>query len=798
MNYSDNYSVLPLLALRGIVAFPDVLLSFDVERESSIDALGKAVKSDRLIFLAAQKDVTAEIPETEEIYRVGTVCRIRQQIRQPFGTVCRVMVEGLYCAYAEEYFTDSGCLYAKISRYEAKPDRTSSSKKEALFRNCVDLYQQYAHLNPDSVSEQILSVLANPKPDYVVNYIAGNIHIHFSEKQKILEERAITKKLSLLCRILTDEIAVLTLEKELNDRTQEQLSKNQREYFLREEMKLIQEELGEDFSVDDISEYRSRINSLQASDDIKKRLNKELSKLAKQPFGSSEGALLRSYIDVCLEVPWSNCTTDTIDIAKARKILDEDHFGIEKVKSRIIEFLSVKALTPKLKCGCICLVGPPGVGKTSIAFSVARALNRKVSRISLGGVHDEAEIRGHRKTYIGAMPGRIINGIVQSGVSNPLMILDEIDKLGSDYRGDPSSALLEVLDPEQNSKFRDNFLEIPFDLSDVFFITTANSTDTIPRPLLDRMEVIEMEGYTDEEKLQIAKRHLLPKQRKKHGISGNQMRVYDDALRTVIDSYTRESGVRVLERELAKICRVAAVKLASGECKTVSIKKSNINDYLGTAKYRRSLPDIIPSIGIVHGLAYTVTGGEVLDIEVSVVKGTGKIDVTGNLGDIMKESVRVAVAYIRSKADELHIDSGFYQNSDIHIHFPEGAVPKDGPSAGAAICTALVSALTGRFVKPGYAMTGEISIRGRLIAIGGLKEKTMAALRMGYNNVLIPADNVPDLDEIDPYVRQKLNIISVSDMNEVIPILLEEKRMSESEFFNCKSDTAADNVTVRQ
>ena len=552
---SIQTKTLPMLALRGLHVFPEMLLTFDVERQASVGALALAAKYGQLIFLSTQKNLTADMPQEEDVYQVGTVCRIRQQLRQPRGSVCRVMVEGLYRAKLLSINTDPKGYTAEIIPMPDKEERVGAARKEALLRNCISLFEEYIHFNQDMVTEQLLNLLANPNPSYVSNYVAQNVHFSMEDKQRILEEVYPSRRLSLLCKLLNAELEVLSIEKELNEATQEAMNHNQREYYLREEMKVIQAELGED---DDIENYRSKIEALPVSDEIRARLNKELGRLAKQPFGSSEAAVIRSYLDTCLDIPWGKKTQETINIAKARKILDDEHYGLEKVKDRICEYLAVKQLSPDIKGGLLCLVGPPGTGKTSIAQSIAKATNRKLVRISLGGVHDEAEIRGHRRTYIGSMPGRIISGIIQASSCNPLMVMDEIDKLASDYRGDPSAALLEAFDGEQNYAFRDNFLEIPFDLSEVFFITTANSLDTIPRALLDRMEIIELSSYTDEEKLHIAKEHLIPKQRKKHGLRANQLRIEDAAVREIIRSYTRESGVRLLEREIAAACRKAA------------------------------------------------------------------------------------------------------------------------------------------------------------------------------------------------------------------------------------------------
>ena len=767
----NEIRTLPMLPLRGLSVFPAMLLTFDVERNASVAALDAAVRGDHLIFLAAQKDVATDVPEEKDIYHVGTVCRVRQQLRQPRSSSCRVMVEGLYRAEALSMDTEGKVYSAQVTRLDDKPEKVSAVRKEALVRSCLSLFNEYLQMNPDMMNEQLLNILANPDIGYVISYIAQNVHFSLEDKQRLLEEVYPSRRLTLLNKLLNNELDILAIEKELNDATQEQVNRSQREYYLREEMKIIQAELGDDVQ-DDIEDYREKINALPVSEEIRTKLLKEVSRLSKQPFGSSEAAVIRGYLDVCLEIPWNQKTQETVDLKKARKILDDDHFGLEKVKERIIEYLAVKKLSPEIKGGLLCLVGPPGTGKTSIAMSIARATNRKLVRISLGGVHDEAEIRGHRKTYIGAMPGRIINGVIQAKSCNPLMVLDEIDKLGSDYRGDPSAALLEALDGEQNGSFRDNFLELPFDLSEIFFITTANTTDTIPRALLDRMEVIELSSYTDEEKLEIAKRHLLPKQRKKHGLRANQLKISDEALRAIISGYTRESGVRLLEREIARVCRKAAAMIAGGECKSLNVKNDKLEAVLGPVKFKPDEQRSQDEVGLVRGLAYTAVGGEVLDVEVSVVDGSGKLELTGNLGDVMKESAHAAVTYIRSRASVLGIDPDFYKNKDIHIHFPEGAVPKDGPSAGITVCIALISALTGTPVRHDVAMTGEITLRGRVLPIGGLREKTMAAYRNGVRTVIIPSENTSDLEEIDQTVRRGLHFVPTDHVDKVLDVAL--------------------------
>lgn len=763
---------LPMIALRGLTMFPDVILTFDVEREPSLRALEMSVIGKRDIFLVAQKNVAVDVPEEKDMYSVGVVCRVKQQIRQPQSSIRRVTVEGLYRARAEHMVLTGRAYTADVTPLPDKEERVSEDRIVALVRSCFSMYHDYLSENPEAMTEQLISVLSVNEPGGVANHIAHNVNLNYDEKQSLLEELYPSRRLVRLGKILRRELNILQLERELADATQEQMNQNQREYYLREEMKIIQAELGEDGQTDDIGEYRRKISALAAPDEIKEKLNKELSRLMKQPFGSSEAAVLCGYLDTCLELPWGKKTTETIDLLKARKLLDDEHFGLEKVKDRVIEYLAVKKLSPNIKGGLICLVGPPGTGKTSIAMSIAKAVNRKLVRVSLGGVHDEAEIRGHRKTYIGSMPGRIINGIIQAKSCNPLMVLDEIDKLGSDYRGDPSAALLEALDGEQNSTFRDNFLEIPFDLSEVFFITTANTLDTIPGALLDRMEIIQLASYTDEEKLQIAKRHLLPKQRKKHGLRANQLRVSDEALREIIRSYTRESGVRTLEREIARLCRRAACDIAEEKCKGVSVKAGGLEPLMGPAKFKPEHLRVRDEVGLVRGLAYTSVGGEVLDVEVAVVDGSGRLELTGNLGDVMKESARAAMTYIRSRAGVLGIEHDFYKTKDIHIHFPEGAVPKDGPSAGITVTIALISALTGAPVRHDVAMTGEITLRGRVLPIGGLREKTMAAMRAGVKTVIIPADNEADLENIDQTVRRALEFVPTDHVDKVLDVAL--------------------------
>ena len=768
-------AVMPALALRGLTIFPNMMLHFDVGREASIKALDESMTSGQPIFLVAQRDLAVEEPKEADLYRVGTISTVRQILRLPGGNV-RVMVEGvsrgrLQClTQTTPYFT---------AQVEEIPEETTfrrSARTEALIRQTYELFENYIDLAPKMTPDILLSVLSSEEPGYIADYIAQNLPMRTGDKQAILEELRPVRRLEKLCQNLRREVAILELEHQMQDKVRDQLTRSQRDYVLREQLKVIQQELGEDGQGDsELEEYRQRIAQAKLPQEVADKLTKELGRLEKQPFGSAEATVLRNYLDTVLELPWGKYTKERVNVEAARKVLDGDHYGLEKVKERILEFLAVKQLSPQMKGQIICLVGPPGVGKTSIATSVAHAIHRNMARISLGGVHDEAEIRGHRKTYVGAMPGRIIAAIKQADSCNPLLLLDEIDKLGNDQRGDPASALLEVLDAEQNATFRDHFLEVPFDLSDVLFITTANTLDTIPKPLLDRMEVIELSSYTDEEKVEIAKRHLIPKQIKRHGLTKAKFKLSDDALRTLIRGYTRESGVRILERQIGALCRKAAMRLVTGTVKSVSVTEKNLEELLGIPRYH---PDHIPQteqVGVVNGLAWTSVGGEILEVEVAVVPGTGKVELTGNLGDVMKESAHAALTYIRSRAAQLGIEADFHKTKDLHIHFPEGAVPKDGPSAGIAITTAMVSALTGMPVKVELAMTGEVTLRGRVLPIGGLKEKTMAAYRNGIRTVIVPADNVKDLEEIDPTVKAGLRFVPVEQVDQVLAEALDLK-----------------------
>ena len=761
---------MPVLALRGLVLFPNMILHFDVGREKSVLALNEAINSNRKIFLVAQQDLSADDPGQEELYQVGVVAEARQIIRIQAETL-RVLVEGKYRARLLTVTKTEPFLSGIVEDYPTRLRITSRPHSGALMRAAKDLFSQYCDLIPKMPRELVLNVMDSEDPLYLSEYIASNIQLDYEEKQQILEETSVMKRMERIVRLLEEENEILSLEQNIQEKVREQVDKNQREYYLREQMKIISEELGEAESpYEELDLYRQRILTLHLPAESEGKLLKELDKLSKMPGSSQEGAVIRTYLDTVLDLPWNICTKDKIDIPKARRLLDQEHYGLAKVKERVLESLAVRKLSPEIKGQIICLVGPPGVGKTSIARSIAKSMGRRYVRMSLGGVRDESDIRGHRKTYVASMPGRIIGAIRQAGSSNPLLLLDEIDKLGHDFRGDPSSALLEVLDAEQNHSFRDHFLEIPYDLSQVFFIATANDRSAIPAPLLDRMEIIELSSYTREEKLQIAKRHLTQKQVKRHGLEKKQLKISDKALRELIDHYTREAGVRTLERNIAAICRKAVMEVVTqGEETRIAVTPANLEEYLGPRKYRDDELLRGDQVGVANGLAWPAVGGELLQVETAVVEGSGKNQFTGSLGDVMKESVAAAITYIRTVARQYGISESFYKDRDIHIHFPEGAVPKDGPSAGIAITTAVVSALTGRKVRSDVAMTGEVTIRGRVLAIGGLKEKTMAAKRSGIHTVLIPRENQRDLTEIDPVVRESLRFITAETIDDVLP-----------------------------
>ena len=762
---------LPILALRGLAVFPDQTVHFDVGRMKSVKALENAMKGDQNILLIPQRDMLCDDPGLNDLYTIGTVAKVKQVLKT-HGESLRVLVTGLCRARIADLEQTEPCLYGQVSAVP-ETEIMESPRNKALRREANMLFGMYLEATEHPAQAIQMKLMSSEDTGYTADTIAQNAGIDFADKCRLLAQLNPAKRLETLVTMLRKEVEVLKLEAIIQEKTKVSMDQNQRDYYLREQMKAIREELGEGDDLDECDTYSAGIKALGLPEDQEKKLLKDVERLKKQPFGSSEGSVLRNYLDTVLEIPWGKTTKERIDVAAARKILDNDHFGMEKVKERILETLAVRQMAPEMPPQILCLVGPPGVGKTSISYSIARSLNRKMARIALGGVHDEAEIRGHRKTYVGAMPGRIMQAITQAGSCNPILLLDEIDKLGHDHRGDPSAALLEVLDGEQNATYRDHYLEIPFDLSDVMFITTANTLDTVPRPLLDRMEIIELGSYTDEEKLMIAKNHLIPKQLKKHGLKKSQIRIPDDTIRAIISGYTRESGVRTLERRFAEICRKSAMEILDQETpKRITVTEKNLEGYLGVRKYVRDELLNADEVGLVTGLAWTSVGGETLEVEVNVMEGSGKVELTGNLGTVMQESARAAMSYIRANTLKLGIDQDFYKTKDIHIHFPEGAVPKDGPSAGITVCTAIVSALTGRTVRREVAMTGEISLRGRVMAIGGLKEKTMAALRHGIKTVIIPADNERDLQEIDQTVRARLRFVTARHVDTVLETAL--------------------------
>ena len=762
-------AVVPLLALRGLVVFPGMHLHFDVGRRKSILALNEAMGEEQLLYLVTQKDMTTDDPGIDDLYEMGVVVRVRQVLKLP-GDGLRILVDGLYRAGIEE--TVQTEPYLRVAVRERLERRIAGSlNAEAAMRECRTYFEEYAQLSRGFSPDVAAGAAEAQDAGFLIDYIAANIALSAEDKQSILGIAPVEKRMERLLVLLEQECRILRLEQDIHERVHEQMDQNQKEYYLREQLKVIAAELGEeDNPVEESEEYHARIEALALPEDSADKLLRECAKLAKMPYGSHEATVSRSYLDTCLSLPWHTATKDNLDLTAARRTLDRDHYGLDKVKERIIEALAVRRLSSEMKGQVLCLVGPPGVGKTSIAKSIASAMGRKYVRISLGGVRDEAEIRGHRKTYIGAMPGRIISAIRQAGVKNPLILLDEIDKMGSDFRGDPASAMLEVLDSEQNVAFCDHYVEIPFDLSDVLFITTANTADMIPAPLYDRMDVIALGSYTAEEKFHIAKDHLLRKQVRRHGLTLRQVRIADDTLRAIIDGYTREAGVRELERCIGRICRKAAKKIVAGEAKSVTV--SQPEEYLGPVKYKPETRELTEEVGVVNGLAWTAVGGETMPVEVAVMDGSGKIELTGSLGDVMKESARTAISYVRSRTAEWHIDRDFYKNKDIHIHVPEGAVPKDGPSAGVTMATAIVSALTGIPVRQDVAMTGEISLRGRVLPIGGLKEKTMAAYTHHMKTVIIPAENESDLAEVDGVVRDHVHFVTASHLDTVLQTAL--------------------------
>ncbi len=763
----DRQLELPVIPLQGIFAFPSITVNFEVLEESGINAAKAAEETASHIFLTnyTQPGEKRDRHDRFPFYSVGTVAKIRQLIRTPEGRM-RVIAEGVARGRAEQYVQQGNHIAANVTATEILLPGCGGVKGAAYVHRMNTLLSRNTGLIPADTEAMLANARLYNDPGELADYIAANVMVRYEDKQMILACYDPMERADLLLSLMEEEFAVLKTELTIRHKVNERMNRNQREYYLREEMKVIQEELGE--GGNDVEEFAARIEKAALPPEVREKLNKENGRLAKTPFGSAEATVIANYLDTCLEIPWNAATRDKVNFEAVRRVLDADHFGLEKVKDRIEEYIAAKQLNPDLKNQILCLVGPPGVGKTSIGASIARAMNRKYVRISLGGVRDEADIRGHRKTYIGAMPGRIITALTQAKVKNPLILLDEIDKLTRDNHGDPTSALLEVLDSEQNKTFRDHFVEMPFDLSDCMFIATANTLESIPRPLFDRMEVIELSTYTKREKLAIAKEHLCPKQMKRHGLNGRMLKITDDALLEVIDYYTREAGVRTLERTIASLCRKAGKELLQGDRKKITINAASVASYLGQ---RKLLPEEIEgedTVGCVNGLAYTELGGTLLKVEVAVLEGSGKIETTGSLGDVMKESAKIAVSYVRSVAGKYGIDPDFYKTRDIHIHFPEGATPKDGPSAGVTMVTALVSALSGIPVRRDIAMTGEVSLRGNVLPIGGLKEKTMAAYNAGVKTVLIPRDNRRDLEEIDPMARESLSFVPCNAMEEVL------------------------------
>ncbi len=782
MSKSKEKKTMPAIAMRGLVIFPRMILHFEVGRDYSVNALKAASEGERRIFLVAQKDASISDPQPSDVYQIGVVAEVRQILKTPDGAT-RVLAEGLYRAKAVDFHYEGNYYIATPTRLEDRKNTLLTEEESTAFlRSLKTAYAEYCSLAPKMPKELYEGAMEEKDLGKLVDLIIFNTYFRVEDRQLLLETVSEKKRLELLLMMLSDETEILRLESEINMEVCENLDKNQREYYLREQMRVISRQLGGEDSPEDAYEYMDKICAVGFPKETEEKLLKEADKLLKLSPSSQDYGLIKTYLDAVLDLPWNVKTGDKISLEKAEKQLDKDHYGLKKVKERILETIAVRALNPDVKGQIICLVGPPGVGKTSVGRSIAAAVQRNYARISLGGVGDEAEIRGHRKTYIGAMPGRIVKAMTQAKSMNPVIVLDEIDKLCADYKGDPASALLEVLDPEQNVAFVDHYLEIPLDLSDVMFITTANTTDTIPAPLLDRMEVIELPSYTAEEKFHIAKLHLIPKQLKKHGERASQLKISDSAIYSIIDGYTKEAGVRRLEQQIASICRKAAKELVNGK-KRVSVTDRNLSDLLGARKY---LPDSRfeqDQVGAVTGLAWTSVGGVTMPLEVLVLNGTGKLELTGSLGEVMTESGKIAVSLVRSLADKYHIDPDFYKTKDLHIHAPEGAVPKDGPSAGVTMTTALVSALTGIAVKREVAMTGEITLLGRVLPIGGLREKSMAAYKAGIKTVIIPYDNKSDLEEVDDVVKQHINFIPVKTITEVLENALTKPNTSASDHF---------------
>lgn len=758
---------IPLLPLRGLLVFPNMVIHFDVGRDKSIGALEEAMVSDQKILLVAQKDAKVDFPTKDEIYTTGTVAKVKQLLKMPQDTI-RVLIEGINRAVIEKYVQTDPFFKVEISEI-VESDQRADTEEEALMRSILSLFENYMNMTKKLPPDVIVSLNNVTNPGRFADIVASHLAIKVEDKQKILETIDQKERLEILFELISQEIEILEIEKKINYRVKKQIEKNQKEYYLREQMRAIQRELGQqDDRIAEADEYREKILALGLKKDIEERMLKEVDRLEKMPSSAAELSVIRTYLDWLISLPWNVYTDDCVDIKKAEQVLNEDHYGLGKVKERILEFLAVRKLSGKIKGPILCFVGPPGVGKTSLARSVARAMDRKFVRVSLGGVKDEAEIRGHRRTYVGSMPGRIIQGMRQAGSQNPVFLLDEIDKMNSDFRGDPSSALLEVLDPEQNNSFSDHYIEIPFDLSKVLFITTANNLYNIPRPLRDRMEVVTIPGYTEDEKLEIAKRHLIPKQLKEHGLDVADINFHESALIKIIRNYTREAGVRNLERSIANICRKIARAVVEGEKSTIDVDEDLVQKFLGVPRYHYGTVEKHDMIGVATGLAWTEVGGDILNIEVSVMKGEGKLILTGKLGDVMQESAHASYSYVRSKAHLLNIDEDFHKKYDIHIHVPEGAIPKDGPSAGITMACALISALSMRPVDRTVAMTGEITLRGRVLPVGGIKEKVLAAHRAGIKTIVLPEENTKDLEEVPQKVKDQLCFVFVKTMDEVI------------------------------
>ena len=784
----EDLQVMPLIPLRGLTVYPNMVINFDVGREKSILALERAMMMNQTVFLTAQKDVDTDLPTPKDFFHVGTVAKVKQMLKMP-GDNIRVLVDGQYRAKIQKIVQEVPYFLASVERIPEPQEKTKDPEQIARMRTVLNLFREYLETDPKMSSDIFHGVESIEEPGRLADIVASNMDLKPEEYQKVLETMDISGRLNIVIEYLTRENEILRLEDKISSKVKTQMNKSQREYYLREQIRAIQEELGDENAEDEAAEWKKKLEELNLAPVVTKKVNQEISRFSKMASNSPDASVIRSYVEWILALPWNTRSETEIDLLKAKKILDEDHYGLDKVKDRILEYLAVQVLLNRAagsepvtdKGPILCLVGPPGVGKTSIAKSIARSIGREFVHMSLGGVRDEAEIRGHRRTYIGAIPGRVISAIKECGSSNPVFLFDEVDKIGSDFRGDPASALLEVLDPEQNKEFVDHYLEVPFDLSGVLFITTANTTDTIPRPLLDRMEVISISGYTEEEKFNIAKKYLVPKQIKNNGLSAGSISISASAIHALINSYTRESGVRGLEKEIGNLCRKVARKVIEaqnadaeeGAKAKFAITASNLDEYLGKKKYHYDKLLGKSEIGVATGLAWTIVGGDTLFIETAVLPGNGKLQLTGQLGDVMQESARAAISYIRSRSKQLKIDEDFYKDKDIHIHIPEGATPKDGPSAGVTMCVSVISALTGRPVRKDVAMTGEITLRGKVLPVGGIKEKMLAAHRMGIKKVLLPEENKPDLDDLPETVREEMEFVFLKKIDDAVKEAIE-------------------------